>query len=457
MKTDLHYFDIWPRVFPAGTPVEVTIKPLTGQRKFPGFENRPYRIELLPLCERNWSHNDAPSVFRNIYVTPGSDGCLRFTAEFNGEQEHYIRVYTSMDESCDEPLCQLSVYSLAEDLVGRYPFIGDMHIHTRFSDGSEDPEFVAASYRREGYDFIAITDHRRYYPSLRAIRAYKDVKLGMTLVPGEEVHLPDNDVHIVNFGGRWSVNGLHNASKQYEEAGDELSLRTIDPENCPPVMDVSEYMRQVEEIAAKTSYPEGVPPFVAASCEWGFEHIRQAGGLAIFAHPYWINNTFHVSEKLINFLFEQNKFDAFEVLGGEAYLDQNEFQVMHYNEARIRGWKFPIVGSSDSHKTINNPNWKLGQTIVFSPENEREAIISSVKDFYSVAVGNVSPQYHLAGELRFVRYARFLMDNYFPIHNELCYEEGRMMKEYINGYADAASLSALADRTAQLRKKFFKF
>ncbi|MGN1451532.1 MAG: hypothetical protein ACI4XQ_05510, partial [Eubacteriales bacterium] len=73
MKTDLHYFDIWPRVFPAGTPVEVTIKPLTGQREFPGFENRPYRIELLPLCERNWSHNDAPSVFRNIYVTPGSD------------------------------------------------------------------------------------------------------------------------------------------------------------------------------------------------------------------------------------------------------------------------------------------------------------------------------------------------------------------------------------------------
>ncbi|MBR4941929.1 MAG: hypothetical protein IKZ19_08025 [Clostridia bacterium] len=457
MKTELSYFDIWPKVFPADTPVEITVKPLTGLRYMPAFENRPYRIALMPLCQRDWKHNDAASVHRTIYVTPDSDGCLRFTAAFSGEQEHYVRIFKSEDENDRERLCQLSVYSVREDLAGRYPFMGDLHIHTRYSDGREDPAFVAANYRKAGYDFIAITDHGRYYPSLYAMEAYKDAKIAMNLVPGEEVHLPDNDVHIVNFGGKWSVNGLHDGSNHYKDVGDALELRTIDPENCPPVMTVEEYEKQVEEIAANTEYPEGVAPFVAASCQWGFEHIQAAGGLAIFAHPYWINDTFHVSEAMTDFLFDQNKFDAFEVLGGEPYLDQNEFQVMHYNEARIRGSKFPVVGSSDSHGTINNPNWRLGQTIVFSPENEREALIDSVKDFYTVAVGNVSPQYHLAGELRFVRYGRFLMDNYFPLHDELCFEEGRMMREYVNGRVTAEELSALADRTEEMRKKYFRF
>lgn len=457
MKTELCYYDVWPKVFPAGKPVDITVKPLTAIRFFPGFEKRPYRIMLMPLLQRDWAHNDAPSAFRTIYVTPDEDGCLRFTAAFEGEQEHYIRIFKSEDPQDNERLCQLSVYSVGEDLVGRYPYMGDLHIHTRYSDGREDPAFVAANYRKAGYDFIAITDHGRYYPSLYAMKAYKDAKLGLNLVPGEEVHLPENDVHIVNFGGKWSVNGLHTGSNQYKEAGDALELRTVDPENCPDVMSVEEYTRQVEEIAANTEYPQGVPPFVAASCSWGFKHIQEAGGLAIFAHPYWINNTFHVSEALTDYLFDQNEFDAFEVLGGEAYLDQNEFQVMHYNEARIRGKNFPVVGSSDSHGTVNNPKWRLGQTIVFAPENTREALVDSVKGFYTVAVGNVSPQYHLAGELRFVRYGRFLMDNYFPLHDELCIEEGRMMREFINGRASAEELSALADRTAKLAEKYFCF
>ena len=60
-------------------------------------------------------------------------------------------------------------------------------------------------------------------------------------------------------------------------------------------------------------------------------------------------------------------------------------------------------------------------------------------------------------DLRFVRYGRFLMDNYFPLHDELCFEEGRMMREYVNGRVTAEELSALADRTEEMRKKYFRF
>jgi hypothetical protein len=38
-------------------------------------------------------------------------------------------------------------------------FRGNLHTHTNRSDGGHSPEQVCASYRRQGYDFVAVTDH----------------------------------------------------------------------------------------------------------------------------------------------------------------------------------------------------------------------------------------------------------------------------------------------------------
>ena len=76
-----------------------------------------------------------------------------------------------------------------------------------------------------------ISDHERYYPSLRAIECYRDAPIEMTIVPGEEVHMPPvrgkrNAVHIVNFGGEFSVNALVEGTAT-NEAGSDLSVRAI--------------------------------------------------------------------------------------------------------------------------------------------------------------------------------------------------------------------------------------
>ena len=47
---------------------------------------------------------------------------------------------------------------------------------------------MCANYRRDGFDFLAITDHGRYYPSLEAIEAYKNIPTGLKIFRGEEVH-----------------------------------------------------------------------------------------------------------------------------------------------------------------------------------------------------------------------------------------------------------------------------
>ena len=40
---------------------------------------------------------------------------------------------------------------------------GNLHTHTTFSDGKYTVPEVVDIYQRNGYDFIAITDHRKYY------------------------------------------------------------------------------------------------------------------------------------------------------------------------------------------------------------------------------------------------------------------------------------------------------
>ena len=69
------------------------------------------------------------------------------------------------------------------------PYMGDLHVHSCRSDGREDPAIVAANYRKAGFDFMALTDHERWYPSDDMINAYKDVKLGIKLFCFHDVDL----------------------------------------------------------------------------------------------------------------------------------------------------------------------------------------------------------------------------------------------------------------------------
>lgn len=65
-----------------------------------------------------------------------------------------------------------------------YECIGNIHIHTTFSDGSATPDEVAAIAKRVGLDYILITDHV-VYP--REYQGWNDSTL---VLIGEEVHAP---------------------------------------------------------------------------------------------------------------------------------------------------------------------------------------------------------------------------------------------------------------------------
>ena len=450
MKMELHDYDIFPKVFPVGTAAEITVKPLGVHTKFSG----EYKIMVQRLDGGHIGHEFSAWNHTDYFVTPCEDGCLRFTYTADKEGELAVRIYK---KDSDRRTVQLNLYALAEDMADRIPLRGDLHMHTCRSDGHGDPAVVCADYRMKGYDFIVVTDHSRYYPSLEAIRAYKDVKIALNILPGEEVHLPQTDVHIVNAGGLFSINGLFDYLRNYIETDGDIDARRFDDTITPPdIVTDEQYNRELDAIEASlTDVPADVNKRWYAVCVWAFDKIREAGGLGIFAHPYWISDMWQIHEPFTQYMLANKPFDAFEVLGGENYYQQNGFQTAIYYDEYRRGNVLPIVGSTDSHNsTENNRNAAICSTIVFAHKNERADILQSIKDKYSVAVDTISAEYRLVGEHRFQKYACYLMENFYPLHDRAAYSDGEIMRKYYLGEADASVVEATA---ALADKMFFKY
>ena len=85
--------------------------------------------------------------------------------------------------------------------------------------------------------------------------------------------------------------------------------------------------------------------------------------------------------------------------------------------------------------------------------NTRDEIVGAVKSFYNVAIQDIKNHVEVLGTLRMMKYCWFLYEHYHPIHDELCFEEGRLMKEYACGDEEAGEdLKRISGRMNKLRK-----
>lgn len=427
MKTVLAYYDIYPKVLCTEHPAEVTIAPLSRHVDF--VQSARYRVKVFAMHE---TLLNAPGTSEPVVPAEYREGRLHFRYHFTKEQPYALL----LEEKCEEdwkPRCELRVYALKPDFFALRPYRGDMHCHTCCSDGKESPDFVAAEYRKAGFDFLSITDHGQYEPSLEAIRTYESCHLSFRLFPGEEVHPPRNNTHTVHFGGGYSINEL---------------IRN-NPE---------QYAREVCEIAESLDTPAGINKEEYASLLWVYEHIREAGGLAVMVHPCWIqDHAYHVQHAMYRYLLAQRPFDAFELTGGQT-LEENQAQISVWQQMREEGHAVPVVGSSDSHGTVNSEWFGISQMIVLSAACEKDALIEVVKTRRAVVLEQYrgEPLPRLYGENRAAEFVLFLITEYMPLHDELCYEEGRLMKAFANGSAEAGeTLRAIGRRCDRLPEKYW--
>ena len=420
-KQHTHY-KVIPTIVKSHAKAEIKIVPLYDRCRFADGE---YKILLTPVAQ----------IYQGaeiIAYTTAKDGVLAFEAEIGAEQEYNVYVKIKDGENYRD-VENFLIYALDEDMYSLRPYKADMHIHSYMSDGSEDPVYVAASYRKMGFDIMGLTDHHRYEPSRIAIGAYKDVKYDLSLCNGEEVHAPDNPVHIVNFGGSISVN-------EYIESNKD------------------DYMRQVREIMATvTDYPDPKAEneiYMYASSKWVFNKIREGGGIAIFCHPFWrIGEGYHISERLTDYMFDKADFDAYEVVGGyyPDQIDSNAIQIAKYHDRRAKGDKIPIVGVSDSHGCDTGELMNWYSTIVFAKSPKIADVRAAVLDRKSVAVETVAGEApRVYGEFRYVKFGYFVLREIFPIHDLMCAAEGVLMYEYsiTKDESVKTALEKLSGRTA---------
>ena len=357
------------------------------------------------------------------------DGYLWFTFTFKEEMEYSVRFRKK-----DSAYTKLSVYAVEDDLFTRRPLKGDLHVHSYYSDGKDDVLMTAAAYREMGFDFYTLTDHNRYFTSEMVQEGYKDVRLGMTLLRGEEIHTPGSAVHIVHIGGRKSV------ADRY-------------------INDRENYEREVAEVEAGVTGVSEQYKHRYAMAKWACrEAHKEEDSIVIFPHPFWRANIYNVSRELCDLLFDTKMFDAYEIMGGGPD-DVNNLQVSLWQEQCIKGNIIPVVGSSDSHiHAFMQGQFARTFTILFAKSNSEKDIIDAVKNGWSVAAeisAAGSENIRFYGRHRFVMFAQFLFGNYFEVMRHMVEGEGELMRAYIREEIDGETLSRLADVSLNFYKRFY--
>lgn len=445
-------YRVIPGVVKAGENVTVHIEPLGAHARFDCVNRRMtwrdkwdhlqasyyktvdtdarYTITVIPMEESNEA--DPSEAYEVLSVVPNAQGGLDFTKTFATEQEYILEIREAIRP---DYRLRLHIYAVNEDLYGKHLYKGDFHVHTHYSDGREDPGVVVANYRKQGFDLLAITDHHKRFPSEEAVEIYEKLPVDIQIYHGEEVHEPGGYIHALNIEGSGSVNELYLA----------------DPEKAE---------QEILEIAAGLTLPEGLQRIDAARRIWISEKVHAYGGMSILVHPHWINNAYNMRDGMTRYLLKSGVYDAFELLGGQS-VHENNIQVALYQDLRAEGARIPAVANSDSHGTEPAVYFDWVSTLILADSASFEDVYSAVQGLCSVAVESYPNEtYRVYGPYRLVKYIRYLMEYYMPRHNEMCYEEGRLMKQALCGSEGERTkalslLTLLKGQTQEWQERFF--
>ncbi len=212
----------------------------------------------------------------------------------------------------------------------------DLHCHSVVSDGTLSPEALASRAKANGVQIWSLTDHDELGGQDRAQEAAQ--ALGMQYISGVEISVTwcDQTLHIVGLGidhkNTDLVDGLYqtrygrsNRAKAIAEQLDQIGIKNayegaLQFVGNPELISRTHFARfLVESGVCKDTNEvfanyliEGKPGFVPhvwANLNDAVTWIRQAGGLAIIAHP----GRYNYSSLQLTQLYEQ-----FKDMGGQG-------------------------------------------------------------------------------------------------------------------------------------------
>lgn len=214
----------------------------------------------------------------------------------------------------------------------------DLHLHTTHSDGSQSPTEVVRLAHEAGVSALAITDHDITTGLPEAIAAGQE--LGIEIIPGIEISSRhgESELHVLGYFLKWEDAQLNQRLMTLRESRHRRNPKIIEllqaagiditydevravagsdsvgrPHIARVLMDkkvVTTAKEAFDRFLAegKSAYvPRDLPAPVDA-IRW----IKDAGGLAVLAHPTWVRTTEGTLTDLARQLKEQG-LDGVEV------------------------------------------------------------------------------------------------------------------------------------------------
>jgi hypothetical protein len=199
---------------------------------------------------------------------------------------------------------------------------GNLHVHTTNSDGAMAPERLVAHYEYAGWDFLALTDHwtvSRVDPARFP---------NITVIPGIEVN---------------TAPGSTGAGTNYHVVG----------------------LQMEEDVPRK----EGLTG--PAGAQWLIDAIREQGGSAVLAHPYWSGLSLADVEGLRHHLgLEVYNADT------EVHIGRGNSQAL-WDDLLTRGGTPLAVAVDDSHRPGQDS--LRAWTVVRAPDRAPASIMAALR------------------------------------------------------------------------------
>ncbi len=352
---------------------------------------------------------------------------------FPREDSYAIRIFKKDKNGKREkyPFEIQRVYALDEDLFALRPYKGDIHMHSRYSDGKDFVEQMVIKCLEMGFAFQAISDHKKYIGSAKAREIFEPLPISIKCFNAEECH-QNPAPHVHSLGAKSSLHDYIDAKREKYNALVEKILKELPKD-----------LSQAEALSV-------------ARAEGEFEMIHELGGLAGFNHPYWRmgEKCRHLPRRVIEVLCKRHKFDFLEIINSGCTDDSTDLAQEQYAQMRENGYTSSILGNSDAHST---KGIGTGYTILFAKSNNWHDVRNAVLSKQNVAVetfDNKSPR--LIGSVRFIQYAYFLYQFFFPLNDKICAEQAKLLGTYLKDKS-VKNKEVLSKKTAEVKNLYREF
>lgn len=288
---------------------------------------------------------------------------------------------------------QFDLYGLTVDEWGGHIMFGDLHCHTRLSDGSMGIDEVISYSKRMGINFLAITDHDTMAGVTRA--GVIGARIGVNIIPGVEMSCFDyknkRKVHILCYmpdkperlegicqkicdaRKKSGLEMIQNVMKYYPVTAEHIAKYTNGSKSI--------YKQQIMNALVDLGYTDKIFSELYFKlfdkndgiCYVDHEYpdvlevidlIHSAGGIAVFAHPSTFNGIDLFCE-----LAEKKLID-----GVEYYHPRNKKDDMKIIKEVSSEYKLLITGGTDFHGMYASESQPLATCI--TPHEDIEALFA---------------------------------------------------------------------------------